>query len=53
MDEHARTLIGYTGDSNNPQLLILLDPIYGEIRMTVNDFMANWGKLDERAVVVY
>ena len=52
-DEHARTLIGYTGESNNPQLMILLDPIYGEIRMKVNDFLTNWAKLDNRAVVIY
>jgi len=53
LDEHARTLIGYTGVSNDPQLLILLDPIYGEIRMSVKDFLANWGRLDKRAVVIY
>ena len=52
LDEHARTLIGYTGESNNPQLMILLDPIYGEIRMKVNDFLANWEMLDKRAVVI-
>ncbi len=53
LNEHARTLIGYTGTSDNPQQLILLDPIYGEIRMKVADFLANWGKLDDRAVVIY
>jgi uncharacterized protein YvpB len=53
LDEHARTLIGYTGTSKNPQQLILLDPIYGELRMNVKDFLANWGKLDNRAVVIY
>jgi len=52
-DEHARTLIGYTGQSDKPQLMIFFDPIYGEVRMKVNDFMANWGKLDNRAVVIY
>lgn len=53
LDEHARTLIGYTGESNNPQLLILQDPIYGEIRMNIKDFLANWAMLDKRAVVIY
>lgn len=53
MDEHARTLIGFTGSSDNPKLLILLDPIYGEIRMKVADFLKNWGVLDKRAVVIY
>lgn len=53
LDEHARTLIGFTGKSDNPQLLILLDPIYGEIRMSVPDFLKNWGVLNNRAVVIY
>ena len=52
MDEHARTLIGFTGQSNDPQLMILLDPIYGEIRLPVADFLKNWGRLDQRAVAV-
>jgi len=52
MDEHARTLIGFTGASNDPQLMILLDPIYGEIRLPVADFLKNWQRLDQRAVAV-
>ncbi|MFA5248766.1 MAG: C39 family peptidase [Patescibacteria group bacterium] len=53
MDEHARTLIGYTGSSDNPQLIILLDPIFGEIRLSAKDFLANWTMLNKRALVVY
>ncbi|MFA6534243.1 MAG: C39 family peptidase [Patescibacteria group bacterium] len=53
MNEHARTLIGYTGQSNQPKLMILLDPVYGEIRLAAADFLKNWAKLDNRAVVVY
>jgi uncharacterized protein YvpB len=53
LDEHARTLIGFTGQSDNPQLMILLDPIYGEIRLSIADFLKNWGVLDKRAVVIY
>lgn len=53
MDEHARTLIGYTGSSDNPQLIILLDPAYGEIRLSAKSFMANWTMLDKRAVIIY
>ena len=53
MDEHARTLIGYTGNSDNPQLMILLDPIYGEIRLSAKSFLANWTILDNRALVIY
>lgn len=53
LDEHARTLIGYTGTSYKPQLLIFLDPLYGEVRMTVKDFLINWNLLDNKAVVIY
>ncbi|MDD5341130.1 MAG: C39 family peptidase [Patescibacteria group bacterium] len=53
LDEHARTLIGFTGTSDNPKLLILDDPIYGKIRMSVSSFQKNWGMLDNRAVVIY
>jgi uncharacterized protein YvpB len=53
LDEHARTLIGFTGNSDNPQLLILLDPVYGEIRLSVKDFLKNWSLLKKKAVVIY
>ena len=53
LDEHARTLIGYTGKSDKPELLILLDPLYGEIRLTVEDFIKNWELLGKKAVVIY
>jgi hypothetical protein len=51
--EHARTLIGYNGSATNPESLILLDPIYGEIIWSVNDFLANWAALENGAVAVY
>jgi uncharacterized protein YvpB len=53
LDEHARTLIGFTGQSDNPKLMILLDPIYGEIRLSISNFQKNWDKLDKKAVVIY
>ena len=53
LDEHARTLIGYTGKSDNPQLMILLDPLYGEVRLKVKDFLKNWELLEKKAVVIY
>jgi len=53
LDEHARTLIGFTGTSDNPELMILLDPLYGEVRMKVKDFLINWELLDKKAVVIY
>jgi len=53
MDEHARTLIGFTGTADDPKILILLDPIYGEIRLSTADFLKNWSLLDYQAVVIY
>jgi len=51
--EHARLLIGFTGTSEKPEKMILLDPVYGEIKMSVKSFMQNWELMDKRAVVVY
>jgi uncharacterized protein YvpB len=53
LDEHARTLIGYTGTSADPKLMILLDPVYGEIRLSIEKFIKDWAVLDNKAVVVY
>jgi len=53
LDEHARTLIGFTGQSDKPELMILLDPVYGEIRLKVADFLKNWELLEKKAVVIY
>ncbi len=53
LDEHARTLIGFTGQSDSPQLMILLDPLYGEVRLKVADFLKNWELLEKKAVVIY
>ncbi|MEK7167715.1 MAG: C39 family peptidase [Patescibacteria group bacterium] len=51
--EHARVLIGFTGTQDKPDKMILLDPVYGEIRMKVKDFLYNWELMDKRAVVIY
>lgn len=51
--EHARTLIGYTGSMTNPEKVILLDPIYGELIWPVDEFLANWAALENGAVAVY
>lgn len=53
MDEHARVVIGYTGNSDSPERIILLDSVYGEIRLSAKDFLANWTLLDKRALIVY
>jgi uncharacterized protein YvpB len=51
--EHARVLIGYTGSMNNPESLVLLDPIYGELQWSVPQFLANWAELENGALAVY
>jgi uncharacterized protein YvpB len=51
--EHARVLIGYTGSPTDPDSLILLDPIYGELQWTVPQFLANWAAVENGAVAVY
>jgi uncharacterized protein YvpB len=51
--EHARTLIGYIGSSDNPEKLIVMDPIYGEERWSAADFMDNWLDIERGAVAVY
>jgi uncharacterized protein YvpB len=51
--EHARVLIGYNGNSLNPDSLILMDPIYGEQTWSVQDFLNNWSTLESAGVAVY
>ena len=51
--EHARVLIGYTGTKSNPQEMILMDPLYGKIKMNTDRFVQEWKELNNRAVVVY
>jgi hypothetical protein len=49
----VRTLVGFEGDIRNPDKLILMDPKYGEIRMSREKFLSDWELLGKRAVVVY
>lgn len=51
--EHTRLLIGFSGTINNPTAVILHDPIYGTINMSVKDFLKNWATLGNKAVVIY
>jgi uncharacterized protein YvpB len=51
--EHARVVIGWSGRESSPDQIILVDPIYGLIRMDTSDFLEGWKLLDNRAVVVY
>jgi N-acetylmuramoyl-L-alanine amidase len=51
--EHARVLAGFSGTIENPTYIYLVDPIYGNIRMSKKQFLNNWDTLDNRAVIVY
>jgi uncharacterized protein YvpB len=50
---HVRVVIGYVGPSDKPTQIILMDPLYREIRWSTKKFLDNWAKLENRAVVVY
>ncbi len=51
--EHTRVVIGFSGPISSPKNIVLLDPIYGQITMAKNKFLADWALLDNKAVVVY
>ena len=51
--EHVRIVMGYTGSISNPNSIILMDTLYGKISMSKTQFLSDWEKLDNRAVVVY
>ena len=50
--EHARVVVGFTGEQHDPDKLILLDPIYGKIYMSVDEFVSDWEMMNKRVVVV-
>src|SRR3989344_1784485 len=51
--EHTRVVTGFSGTPASPKTIMLLDPIYGKIRMSDQGFEANWARLGNKAVVVY
>lgn len=51
--EHARVITGFYGTTSNPTKIILMDPIYGKIRMSKERFLSDWKVLENRAVAVY
>lgn len=51
--EHARVVVGYTGERDNPENFILYDPIYGELNWTWEELWNNWSALERGAVAVY
>jgi uncharacterized protein YvpB len=50
--EHARIVIGYAGDVDNPHSIILMDPLYGKVKMSTERFLKEWKMLDNMSVVV-
>ena len=51
--EHARVITGFYGDVLNPSKIILMDPIYGKIRMSKEKFLSDWSVMENRTVAVY
>ncbi len=51
--EHALVVAGFYGTVANPTKIILMDPIYGKIRMSKEKFLSNWKIMENRTVVVY
>ncbi|MDD5341795.1 MAG: Ig-like domain-containing protein [Patescibacteria group bacterium] len=52
MGEHARTVIGFVGSTNNPIKFIINDPYVGQITWTKAQFESNWGIFGKAGVVV-
>ncbi len=50
--EHVRVMMGYTGTHEYPTSIILMDPFQGELHWTVQRFLNNWRKMQNRAVVI-
>jgi uncharacterized protein YvpB len=53
LGEHTRVLYGYKGSVDNPSVVYMMDPIYGAIKMSKDNFLKNWALLDNKAVIVY
>ncbi len=50
--EHARVVIGYTGNIYDPKQIILMDPLYGKVKIETQKFLTDWEKENNRAVVI-
>lgn len=51
--EHARVVTGFYGTTSNPTKIILMDPIYGKIRMSKEQFLSDWKVMKNKTVAVY
>lgn len=50
--EHVRVISGFYGTPSNPTSIILMDPIYGKIRMSKDKFLSDWKIMKNRTVVI-
>ena len=50
--EHARVLVGFYGDPEQPTEILLVDPVYGHIRMSTEKFLKDWSHLGNMGVVI-
>jgi uncharacterized protein YvpB len=50
--EHTYVVLGWEGNPNQPDSVIVLDPMRGRMKMSFANFMENWSYLDYSGVVV-
>ena len=51
-DEHAVTVVGFVGSSNNPSQIIVNDPLVGQVYWSRNIFDKKWDILGRSGVVI-
>ncbi len=51
--EHARTVVGFSGDVSNPTGFVVLDPIYGEEYWETKALFDNSSPFNHMSVVIY
>jgi uncharacterized protein YvpB len=51
--EHARVVIGFTGNQDHPEGFYILDPIYGELYWSADKLIKNGAPFENAGVVVY
>ncbi|PIR89233.1 MAG: hypothetical protein COU07_02100 [Candidatus Harrisonbacteria bacterium CG10_big_fil_rev_8_21_14_0_10_40_38] len=51
-ETHVRLVIGYVGSKENPEKIILNDPLAGRLYWDVEDFLTNWEIFGYNAVVL-
>lgn len=50
--EHARVVTGFYGTISNPTKIILMDPIYGKVRISKEKFLRDWKIMENRNVAI-